>query len=65
MYAVAIDFADVEILSNFRYLGGWDVVCGAPDALSGLMLLRVRCYSEGSRTTDARGLTTSPNAHGQ
>ena len=44
LYAVAIDFADVEILSNFRYLGGWNVVCSAPDALSGLMLLRVRSY---------------------
>jgi hypothetical protein len=38
LYAVAVDLADVEVFSDFRDLGGGDVVCGAPDALCGLVL---------------------------
>lgn len=36
--AVPVDLADVEVLSDFCDFGGGDVVCGAPDALCGLVL---------------------------
>ena len=36
--AVPVDLADVEVLAHFGDLGGGDVVCGAPDALGGLVL---------------------------
>lgn len=38
--AVAVDFADVQVLANFGDVGGGDVVCGAPDAFGGVMLWR-------------------------
>lgn len=42
--AVAVDFADVEILADFRDVLRGDVVCGAPDALRGFVLYGVRKY---------------------
>jgi hypothetical protein len=32
VHAVAVYFPDVEVVVNFCGVGGWDVVCGAPDA---------------------------------
>ena len=38
LYAVSVDFADVEVFSDLWDFGGGDVVCGAPDALCRFML---------------------------
>ena len=40
LYAIPVDFADVEVFTDFGDFGGGDVVGSAPDALCGLMLFR-------------------------
>jgi hypothetical protein len=36
---VAVYFADVEVGADVGDVLGWDVVCGAPDAFGGFMLM--------------------------
>lgn len=36
--AVPVYFADVEVFAHRRDVLGWDVVCGAPDAICGFVL---------------------------
>lgn len=38
LYAVPVDLTDVKVLPDLGDAGGGDVVCGAPDALCGLVL---------------------------
>jgi hypothetical protein len=66
LYAVPVNFADVEVLPHFWDTGSGDVVCSAPDALGGFVLLDSQARTVMSQTMrGSRGLLVCPSVRGR
>jgi len=59
---IPVDLADVEVLADGGDVGGGDVVCGAPDAFcGGVLVLLLGLEMRWLRGDGSRGLLRCPN----
>lgn len=66
LYAIPVDFAEIEVLAHFWDTGGGDVVCSAPDALGGFVLLDSQVMTVVSQTMrGSHGLIVCPSVRGR